>query len=196
MGTRRSGVWHLGAGQPPATGVGEGKSRRQACRVDPLGTAHGQRQTSLFLRSRHRFGWPLPSWLLRAFCDWASLHVPGLDALTSTIGSPQIVKVLLYAEWGLQAINARPIGDLLAPSDNYDPGPPPGTPVISSTDQSIAPTPAVIMTVSAAREDAASLDRLIGRMARVGVKVAYLESGLLSHTAIALREAGIVVRRR
>jgi hypothetical protein len=51
------------------------------------------------------------------------------------------------------------------------------------------------LTVSAAREDAASLDRLIGRMARVGVKVAYLESGLLSHTAIALREAGIIVRR-
>jgi hypothetical protein len=55
--------------------------------------------------------------------------------------------------------------------------------------------PAVVLTVAAAREDAASLDRLIGRMVGAGVEVAYLESGLLSHTAIALREAGIRVRR-
>jgi hypothetical protein len=188
------GVWELDNRQQPGSAMGRRDSDGIAWTHWALSTASARRRFS-FEAGIDSNG-PVPSWLLRAFCDWASLHAPSLDALTSTISEPQIVKVLLYAEWGMQAMNARPIGDLLVPSDNYDLRPPPGTPVVSSTDQSIAPTPAVILTVSAAREDAASLETLIGRMVHAGVEVAYLESGLLSHTAIALREAGILVRRR
>ena len=98
------------------------------------------------------------------------------------------------AEWGMEAINARPLDAGLEVSDR-PPAPPAGTPVISNTDQEVGPTPAVLLSVSVSREDASTLDRLIERLVNAGVTTVYLESGLLSHTAIALREAGIAVRR-
>jgi hypothetical protein len=188
------GVWELDNRQQPGSALGRRDSGGVMWDRWVMPTASARRRFS-FAAGIEQDG-PTPSWLLRAFCDWASVHAASLDALALTIGSPQIVKVLLYAEWGMQALNARPVGDLFVPPGDADPGPPPGTPVVSSADQALAPAPAVILTVSAARENAASLERLIGRLVQVGVEVAYLESGLLSHTAIALREAGILVRQR
>ena len=49
---------------------------------------------------------------------YAGRDAPALDRLSSAVGEPQIVKVLFYAEWGMQAMNARPIGDLLEPFED------------------------------------------------------------------------------
>lgn len=185
------GVWELDNRQRPGAAVGRRSGDEIAWLRANLATAAARRRFS-FDAGVASEG-PLPSWVLRAFCDWAAEQASALEALAAALGQPQIVKVLLYAEWGMQAMNARPIGHGFEIGDL--PGPPPGLPVVVHTDQAIDPASAVVLTVAVAREDAAALDDLIERMAEAGVAVAYVQSGLLSHIAIALREAGIEVRR-
>jgi len=187
------GVWELDNRQRPAVarGVREAAGIRWTQRA--ISTAP----------SRRRFAFdpgidpdgPVSGWLLSAFCSWVASHASVLDAVALVAGQPQIVKVLFSSEYGMEALNARPLGDFADPTVD-DISCPPGATVVSRNDQIVMPTPAIVLLVSAAREDAASLDLLIGRLQRAGVKDVYLESGLLSHVAIALREAGMRVFRR
>lgn len=188
------GVWELDNRQRPASAAGSRDGGGITWDRSALGITGARRRFS-FDAGIDPEG-PMPSWILGAFRDWTMCHIRSLDQFAAAVGAPQIVKVIFYAEWGMQAINARQAGDLLNAADDQAGGPPPGTPVVSSTEDEISSTSAVVLTVSVAREDAACLERLIERMVDAGVTHAYLESGLLSHTAIALREAGIHVRRR
>ena len=186
------GVWELDNRQPPASAMGRRANDGVTWTRRTMSIASYRRRFS-FESGLDQNG-PVPGWVLGGFCDWAATLAPALDRLSSAVGEPQIVKVLFYAEWGMQAMNARPIGDLLEPFEDDVSLPPPGTLVVSSADQALAPTDAVILSASAAREEAASIEGLIRRLVHLGVETAYLESGLLSHIAIALRESGVRVR--
>lgn len=52
----------------------------------------------------------------------------------------------------------------------------------------------IFLDISIAREEHRTLSRLIDRLVQAKVPVVYVKSGLLSHIAIALREAGLTVR--
>jgi hypothetical protein len=131
-------------------------------------------------------------WHVSVLISWLRLHDEALSALRSQMGSGSFGLKLHYAAcFGLSPQNLRTSLPPFVPTYQEVAEVVP----VLSPDESIPGGAHVMLDVSIAREDHGRLSGLIGRLLDAKVEVVYLKSGLLSHLAVELREAGIKVRR-
>lgn len=132
-------------------------------------------------------------WQLATLAAWVRQHRRHLMALLDDLGQPFGLKLHHSSRYGLSAQNIR---SSVPEPDTWQqdtPTPPINTVPLSSTDAPLPEGP-VLLDVSVAREEHARLTAFIDRLHQTGTREVYLRSGLLSHLAINLREAGITVR--
>jgi hypothetical protein len=132
-------------------------------------------------------------WQLATVVEWIRDHHQTLAAMRVNLGHPFGLKLHYSARFGLSPQNLR---STLPDVDTWRDGgcsPAVDTTVVSSTSEPI-PTGPVLLDVSIAREEHAGLTAFIHRLRKAGTREVYLRSGVLSHLAINLREAGITVR--
>lgn len=132
-------------------------------------------------------------WQIATLVTWVREHRSHLTALLNDLDHPFGLKLHHSRLLGLSAQNIR--GSVPEPDtwQQDTPAPPINTAPLSSTDAPLPDGP-VLLDVSVAREEHARLAAFIDRLHRAGRQEVYLRSGLLSHLAINLREAGITVR--
>jgi hypothetical protein len=128
-------------------------------------------------------------WMVGVTRSWIDQHLDGLRHLCVEFGGD--VGVKLHYTIGL-GIAAQNVYTDLPPLTHIQRrvAVPDGVPVLTDINEPVTDGPAVILRASVARESAQLLDDLIMRMRVAGVRQVYLQSGLLSHIAIGLREAG------
>ncbi|MCY9783306.1 hypothetical protein KIK06_05285 [Nocardiopsis sp. EMB25] len=132
-------------------------------------------------------------WQLATVLEWLRRHHRALAAVRSDLGHPFGLKLHYSARFGLSPQNLR---GTVPDSDTWHGGDHPSTvetTVVSSTNEPI-PTGPTLLNVSIAREDHTTLTTFIHRLREAGTREVFLRSGVLSHLAINLREAGITVR--
>ncbi|AFR08000.1 hypothetical protein [Nocardiopsis alba] len=132
-------------------------------------------------------------WQIATLVAWVREHRSHLSALLDDLGRPFGLKLHHSSRYGLSAQNIR---SSVPEPDTWQqdtPAPPINTAPLSSTDAPLPDGP-VLLDMSVAREEHARLAVFIDRLRRAGTREVYLRSGLLSHLAINLREAGITVR--
>ncbi|MGW8439097.1 hypothetical protein ACWGSK_21100 [Nocardiopsis sp. NPDC055551] len=132
-------------------------------------------------------------WQIATLVAWVREHRRHLSALRDDLGHPFGLKLHHSSRYGLSAQNIR---SSVPEPDTWQqdtPAPPINTAPLSSTDAPLPDGP-VLLDVSVAREEHARLATFIDRLHQTGTREVYLRSGLLSHLAINLREAGITVR--
>ncbi|TDV36828.1 hypothetical protein [Actinophytocola oryzae] len=136
----------------------------------------------------------LGDWPVAELAGWAVEHADGLRGLRDHLGVDVILKCHYADGFGVSPQNIRTSTGLdLAALETDEPAPP-GLPVLETPDADLAGVgDAVLVRVTVPRESARELDRFAARLAVAGVRHVYVESGLLSHLAIALREAGLAV---
>jgi hypothetical protein len=133
-------------------------------------------------------------WMCAVLADWMEERAHRLEQLFERIGRYGL-KVHYAEGYGIspQNIRTRVPED---PSTFADTRVPDATLAVTTTAATIPEgTSAVVVRLGVAREDATAIEALAQRLVLAGVKVAFLESGMLSHLAIALREAGLITRR-
>lgn len=131
-------------------------------------------------------------WHVATVVDWVQAHDGALRSLTPNPSIPFGIKLHYAAKYGLSPQNIR----TTVPKITTRPDDSPEDLVrIARADAPIARGAPVLLDVAIARESYAELDKLIERMTAAGLPTVYLKSGLLSHLAIGLREAGLVVKR-
>ncbi|MFI6578139.1 hypothetical protein ACIBFB_20320 [Nocardiopsis sp. NPDC050513] len=132
-------------------------------------------------------------WQIATVTEWIRHHHRALAAVRSDLGHPFGLKLHYSARFGLSPQNLR---GTVPDADTWHGGDHPSiveTTVVSSTNEPI-PTGPKLLDVSIAREDHATLTTFIHRLREAGTREVFLRSGVLSHLAINLREAGITVR--
>lgn len=133
-------------------------------------------------------------WTCGILADWVELRAGKLAELFHRIGRYGL-KVHYAEGYGVspQNIRTRVPEDSSAFAATLMPH---GTFVINTTAATIPEgTSAVVVRLGVARENSRAIEALAQRLTAAGVKLAFLESGMLSHLAIALREAGLNTRR-
>lgn len=130
-------------------------------------------------------------WQLATVAQWVREHRDGLDALHQQHGGPFGMKLQYSSRYGLSPQNLRSTVPALSAWDAPTEAPTLNT--IVSTAVDIPPGP-LLLDVSVAREEHQDLSEFVERLTRAGTREVYLASGLLSHLAINLREAGLTVR--
>ncbi|WP_017615057.1 hypothetical protein [Nocardiopsis salina] len=130
-------------------------------------------------------------WQLATVAQWVGEYRDGLDALFQQHGGPFGMKLQYSSRYGLSPQNLRSTVPALSAWDAPTEAPPLNT--IVSTAVDIPPGP-LLLDVSVAREEHQRLSEFVERLTRAGTQEVYLASGLLSHLAINLREAGLTVR--
>lgn len=128
------------------------------------------------------------SWQITMTTRWVTTH---WQSLVDVVG-PCALKLHYSPGHGLSPQNLRSdlFGDLAAVAV------PPAAVVVVDIDTPIpAGTRAVLVSLSVAREDAPLVVEFAAQLAAVGVEAAWVRSGLLSHLAICLREAGVEVHQ-
>jgi hypothetical protein len=200
-----AGIWELDAQAVPVTVLarrGEPEiqvtwpAEPQVARFHSLGAGYEWRPVAA------------QDWQVSEVVAWFQDHPTGLQAVADAYGCPAGIKLHHAAGYGLSPQNVRTDVPVL-PSAAGSTGtsatsggraePPPAFVVLDDVagllEASSVPDGQLVLDVSLAREDHPVLDRLIGRLQQAGVRVVWLRSGLLSHLAITLREAGMEVRR-
>ncbi|WP_241479709.1 hypothetical protein [Nocardiopsis lucentensis] len=132
-------------------------------------------------------------WQLATVTKWIKHHHRALNVTLTDLGHPFGLKLHYSARFGLSPQNLR---GTVPDSDTWHGGDHPSTvetTVVSSTNEPI-PTGPKLLNVSIAREDHTTLTTFIHRLRETGTREVFLRSGVLSHLAINLREAGITVR--
>lgn len=133
-------------------------------------------------------------WTCGILTDWVEDRASRLAQLFDSIGRYGL-KVHYAEGYGVSPQNIR----TRVPEDSSAfavASVPRGTFVINTTAATIPEgTSAVVVRLGVARENATAIEALARRLVAAGVEVAFLESGMLSHLAIALREAGLSTRR-
>lgn len=131
-------------------------------------------------------------WQLATVVQWVREHRRSLDALLRRHGGPFGVKLQHSSRFGLSPQNVRStVPETSAWEEAPTEMPPLNT--IASTAVDIPAGP-LLLDVSVAREEHQHLSAFAERLTRSGTREVYLTSGLLSHLAINLREAGLTVR--
>jgi hypothetical protein len=126
---------------------------------------------------------------------WIADHASGLLALRSHMGRDFILKGHYSVGFGLSPQNLRTAPPVEAELAYGAAVPPRDLPVVSSGGDDLSDVgEAVLLRVSVAREMASELEHLASRLVEHGVRTVYLESGILSHLAIVLRETGLCVQ--
>jgi hypothetical protein len=143
------------------------------------------------------------AWQVTEVANWLRAHRTQLAAVRLAYGgrpvglkihhavgfglSPQNVRSTLPAESSTAADHAGADGE----DGQHDDGP-----LVLVRDAGAAlPQGRIVLDVAIAREDHHVLSDLIDRLHEAGIGTVWLRSGLLSHLAITLREAGLEVRR-
>ncbi|WP_017606678.1 hypothetical protein [Nocardiopsis alkaliphila] len=183
------GIWELDSRLTPAVLVFTDEGLELTVPETSLQTArfhdprHGTRQRSARVND----------WQLATIAAWIREHRRHLTALCEDLGQPFGLKLHHSSRYGLSAQNIRSSVPEPETWQQDTPALPDNAVPLSSTDAPLPDGP-VLLDVSVAREEHARLASFIDRLHRAGTPEVYLRSGLLSHLAINLREAGITVR--
>ncbi|HEX6508155.1 MAG TPA: hypothetical protein VF221_11030 [Chloroflexota bacterium] len=133
----------------------------------------------------------IEDWQLRVTIDWIRHNRAALDTIAELYGQPCGLKVHYAQHYGLSPQNVRTgLPDRIGPADPK----PHNHAIITELDQKIPKEESLTLDVGIAREDHARLALLIQRIRAQGVRTVWLRSGVLSHLAIMLREAGLETR--
>lgn len=133
-------------------------------------------------------------WQVAATTDWLETHAMALADLASEIRYPLGVKAHFSRCYGVSPQNIHTENVVVPPIDEPA-GAPHGTPIVADTVAEFPDAEAVVLLADIGREEHGALGGLIDRLRAGGVRLVYLQSGLLSHLAITLREQGFEVRR-
>jgi hypothetical protein len=130
-------------------------------------------------------------WQITMTTKWVTTHRDALAQLVDEVGGPCALKLHYSPRYGLSPQNVR----LTGPIGSFAGTPPPPRAVVVADVETPVPegTRVVVIDLSVAREDAPLVVAFAAQLAAVGVEAAWVRSGLLSHLAICLREAGIDV---
>lgn len=132
-------------------------------------------------------------WQVQALVAWIASRRDGLLGLQRRLGNGLGIKLHDAVGYGLSPQNIR---TNLPPFEPERIATMPTSLVgVRSVNGPIPNGSDILLDVSVAREHHGTLTNLIHRLQAANVGVVYLKSGLLSHLAIALREAGLTVRR-
>lgn len=181
-----TGIWELG-GQCPVRLLGDvdADSVRWTASQAPL-----SEQRCIWQYELDSSAGNVEDWMIRASMDWIEGKWPTFRLLRSdnAIG----LKFHFTAPSGFSAQNLYlNIPDEPALERHAVPI---GTPTMTRLDDDVPTAKAVELAVDIPREEASALLQLIARVVGAGVQTVYIRSGLLSHLAISLREAGLQVR--
>ncbi|GAA0985868.1 hypothetical protein Q7689_02135 [Nocardiopsis tropica] len=184
------GIWELDNQLTPVMfGV-------QGDRVDLTALDTGTAQAARFhdlLRGLYESSAEVDDWQVAMVVEWVRGRRRDLAALLRGLGHSFGLKLHYSTRFGLSPQNLRstvPHRETWTRNQNT---PSPAVAVLSSTNGPIPGGP-LLLDVSLAREQHAQLTRFLSRLREAGTSKVYLRSGLLSHLAINLREAGITVR--
>ncbi len=133
-------------------------------------------------------------WQVGATVDWLEAHEKQLSGLADEIGYPLGIKAHFSRTYGISPQNIH-TENVVVPAIDESGGAPVGTPIVVDTEADLSGAEAVILQATIGREEHSALVGLIDRLRLGGVHLVYLQSGLLSHLAITLREQGFEVRR-
>jgi hypothetical protein len=194
------GIWELDARAEPVT-VTLGLPEEQGG-VEVAWP--GQAQPAKFHSLETGYQWwsvAAQDWQIAEVAAWIRAHRAGLRAVMHIYGVPVGIKLHHAAGYGLSPQNIRtsvPVVPGHRKGDGAGAGDGRGFVVVDNVTQVLAgnvPDGHLVLDVRLAREDHQVLDLVIARLQEAGVDVVWLRSGLLSHLAITLREAGMEVRR-
>ncbi|WP_433700190.1 hypothetical protein [Nocardiopsis sp. CA-288880] len=184
------GIWELDNQLTPAM-VGVQGDRVDLTALD-TGTAQAARFHDL-LRGLYESSAQVDDWQVAMVVEWVRGRRRDLAALLRGLGHSFGLKLHYSTRFGLSPQNLRstvPHRESWTGNENT---PSPAVAVLNSTNGPI-PSGPLLLDVSLAREQHAQLTRFLSRLREAGTSEVYLRSGLLSHLAINLREAGISVR--
>lgn len=133
-------------------------------------------------------------WQVTVTAYWLDSHAHALRQLAAELGFPLGIKAHYSRCYGISPQNIHTENVVVSAADDHG-GAPHGTPVVADPGAEIPTADAVILLASIAREEHGVLHHLVERLHARGIRRVYLQSGLLSHLAITLREHGFEVRR-
>jgi hypothetical protein len=133
-------------------------------------------------------------WQIAVTVDWLAAHSEALRQLATELGFPLGIKAHYSRCYGISPQNIH-TKNVVGPTADDHIGAPNGTPVVTDSGAPVPVADAVTLLAPIAREDHDDLSRLIDRLHVGGVRRVYLQSGMLSHLAITLRERGFEVKR-
>jgi hypothetical protein len=133
-------------------------------------------------------------WQVAALVAWLRQQDSGLATLADRCGRPCGVKIHYAEDYGLSPQNVR---TNVPPPASWDPeAQAPGSwAILKMLDDSVPTDRPILLDVSVARERATDIVVWAAKLRAARVETIYVQSGLLSHLAIGLREAGLIVRR-
>lgn len=183
------GVWELSTEIYPAVVISKGNTWHLSWTAEhQLATFHTL-ERGYFQRLAR-----IEDWQISALVKWIRVKQKQASRLRSELGANSLgIKLHYAAHFGLSPQNVRtdvPVMEQESPADKPD-----NVVYINSVDDLTSTVSAVALDVSIAREEHEQLSTLVSRLLEAGAETVYLKSGLLSHLAITLREAGFKVRR-
>lgn len=184
------GIWELDNQLTPIV------TRVQGDRVDLAALDTGTAQTARFhdlVRGHYESPAHVDDWQVATVVEWVRGRRLDLAALRRELGHPFGLKLHYSARFGLSPQNLRSTVPHRETWTGNQSSPCPAVAVLASTNEPI-PSGPLLLDVSLAREQHAQLTHFLSRLRQAGTSEVYLRSGLLSHLAINLREAGITVR--
>jgi hypothetical protein len=133
-------------------------------------------------------------WQVAALVAWLRQQDSGLATLADRCGRPCGVKIHYAEDYGLSPQNVR---TNVPPPAFWDPeAQAPGSwAILKMLDDSVPTDRPILLDVSVARERATDIVVWAAKLRAARVETIYVQFGLLSHLAIGLREAGLIVRR-
>jgi hypothetical protein len=131
-------------------------------------------------------------WQLAVSVAWLRDHRKALHEIRELYGRPCCLKLHYSEKYGLSPQNVRTQIPDIPPSNADDLQ---DCVIVDHLEQEIPEGRPLLLDVAIAREQHARLVEFIGRLAASHVEVVWVKSGLLSHFAITLREAGLQVRQ-
>ncbi|WP_150246299.1 hypothetical protein [Nocardiopsis quinghaiensis] len=184
------GIWELDNQLTPiVVGI-------QGDRVGLTALNFGTAQTARFhdlVRGHYESPAQVDDWQVATVMEWVRGRRRDLAALRRDLGHSFGLKLHYSTRFGLSPQNLRSTVPHRETWTGNQSSPRPAVAVLTSTNEPI-PSGPLLLDVSLAREQHAQLTGFLSRLRKAGTSEVYLRSGLLSHLAINLREAGITVR--
>ncbi|WDZ93566.1 hypothetical protein [Nocardiopsis sp. HUAS JQ3] len=185
-----SGIWELDNQLTPIVVGAQGD--RVGLKALNVGTAQTARFHDL-ARGHYESPAQVDDWQVATVVEWIRGRRRDLAALRRDLGHSFGLKLHYSTRFGLSPQNLRSTVPLREAWTGNQSSPATAVAVLASTNEPI-PSGPLLLDVSLAREQHAQLTRFLDRLREAGTREVYLRSGLLSHLAINLREAGITVR--
>lgn len=184
------GIWELDTPITPAVLVLPGDGYRLA--RAPLGPQPARFHS--LNQGRVTVPCQLGDWSVAELTGWIGTNADRLRALRTHLSVDVILKCHYADGFGVSPQNIRTSGWLDLTALEADEPVPRGLPVVATPDADLTGVgEAVLVRVAVPRESSRDLDWFASRLVAAGVQRVFVESGLLSHLAIALREANLSV---